>query len=297
VKVTRSPSGRVPIFVGDIQGCGSEFVELLERAKNRFGDEFELHAVGDLINRGPKNLLVLERMRGLVDEGRATFVLGNHELALIRIHFGLRTLQPPDTFGEVLESKEADDWIEWLRRRPVSECGELDGQPWAMVHASVHPEWTLDRLRDRSRAIERLLGSKDEDDAVDLLSVPREELEPESPADQLGRLVSCRSVTEGGWSSAAPAAPEDAWHSHWLERGHDYGVVYGHWAMQGLHVVKGLRGLDTGCVHHGRGRDGFLSAWLPGLRDRKGKSGRGLFDVPDDRLWQIKARRRYYFPD
>jgi bis(5'-nucleosyl)-tetraphosphatase (symmetrical) len=285
----------VPIFVGDVQGCGSEFLELLDRATRRFGDEFELHAVGDLINRGPRNLVVLERMRQLIDAGRGSCVLGNHELSLIRAYYGLRPLQPADSFGELLESSDAEDWIEWLRRRPLVECGELAGDPYAMVHASVHPDWSLEVLRARALEVERLLGSEDTDEVIALLSVSREAFVPDTAPDRLGRLISCRSITEGRWSSAAPANPHEAWHAQWLERGHDYGVVYGHWAVQGLHVVSGLRGLDTGCVHHGRGRDGFLTAWIPGLEE--GKSGPGLFDVPDERIWQIRAKRRYYFPE
>jgi hypothetical protein len=89
------------------------------------------------------------------------------------------------------------------------------------------------------------------------------------------------------------------WHRAWSARGHDYCVVYGHWALQGLHVARGLRGLDTGCVHHGRGRAGMLTAWLPGLA-RGGAAGEAAswpFDVPDDRFWQVPALERYVARD
>ena len=95
----------------------------------------------------------------------------------------------------------------------------------------------------------------------------------------------------GAWSPEPPElAPPGyrAWHEVWRERAHPYGVVYGHWALQGLHVAPGLRGLDTGCVHHGRGRDGFLTAWLPDPNAAQ------PFDVPDERIWQVPARRPYY---
>jgi hypothetical protein len=63
--------------------------------------------------------------------------------------------------------------------------------------------------------------------------------------------------------------------------------VYGHWSLQGLHVARGLRGLDTGCVHHGRGRDGLLTAWTPDERPDP-------FGVPDDRFVQVRAHARYW---
>ncbi|MFO0691426.1 MAG: hypothetical protein U0900_22195, partial [Myxococcota bacterium] len=97
------------------------------------------------------------------------------------------------------------------------------------------------------------------------------------------------------WSSADPAPPMRPWHAAWSARGHGFGLVYGHWARQGLHAAPGLRGLDTGCVHHGRGRDGFLTAWVPDETPRS--DGRRSFDVPDERFWHIPARRRYYFPE
>ena len=64
------------VFVGDVQGCADEFDELLGRLRDSFGDEFVLHSVGDLVNRGPDNLRVLERMRELVAAGRGHHVLG-----------------------------------------------------------------------------------------------------------------------------------------------------------------------------------------------------------------------------
>ncbi|MCH2186410.1 hypothetical protein MK280_11120, partial [Myxococcota bacterium] len=63
----------------------------------------------------------------------------------------------------------------------------------------------------------------------------------------------------------------------WGRQAHDYGVVYGHWALQGLMVAPGLRGLDTGCVHNAPGRPGSLTAWVP-----RADSTSGLFDVPDE---------------
>src|SRR3970040_165833 len=54
-----------PIFVGDVQGCGEELGELLERAAAQFGRRFSLWVVGDLVNRGPDNRTPLVRVREL----------------------------------------------------------------------------------------------------------------------------------------------------------------------------------------------------------------------------------------
>jgi len=252
--------------------------------------------VGDLVNRGPKNLLPLRLMRELVEAGRGEFVLGNHELGLIRVWLGLRSLDPKSTYREILESDDCESWIHWLCQRPVARCGRIGNARFAMVHAAVHPDWRIEQLERAARRVEARLASGNSetlaallgDDEVDADAGLRED------RDTLGRLTRCRSVDARlGWSSAQPSAATQPWHAAWSARAHDYGVVYGHWARQGLHVVPGLRGLDSGCVHHGRGRDGFLSGWLP--RDADGGQFVGdPFAVPDDRFWRIDARRRYY---
>jgi len=278
-----------PIFVGDVQGCADELDALLARAEARFGAGFALWSVGDVVNRGPDNLRALRRIRALSDAGRGGMVLGNHELYLLQAAAGQREVSRLDSIGDVLEAPDAEDWIDWLRTRPIAVTGELAGQPFALVHAAVHPGWELSELAERAERVRRRLGAASRADALAFLAGdPREDEE----LDTLQRVVSCRSVTaDGGWRSRPPdaAGPRHrAWHQAWAERGHDYGVVYGHWALQGLHVAPGLRGLDTGCVHHGRGRQGLLTAWLPR------PDGEPPFSLPDQGFWQVPARRAYY---
>jgi bis(5'-nucleosyl)-tetraphosphatase (symmetrical) len=275
-----------PIFVGDVQGCGDELGELVRRATARFGSGFELWLVGDLINRGPTNLDLLRRVREWVERGRCRFVLGNHELALLRAAWRLREPQPLDTFQDVLGDSELGDWIEWLRRRPLVEAGLLGERRFVMVHAAVAPHWGLEEVLARARAVEARLGADDGDRARALLAAePADNRE----ADDLARFTRCRTAArDGRWSAREPRRREEAWHGAWAARRHGYGIVYGHFATQGLHVAPDLRGLDTGCVHQGWGRDTALTAWLPDL-------GRAdPFAVPDAGFWQAPARRRYY---
>ncbi len=276
------------VFVGDIQGCADEFEGLLESLQVRFGVDFELWVVGDVVNRGPQSLRALNLLRDWVENRGAHYVLGNHEIALLRTAAGLRSPRRQDTFGDVLERPASDGWFDWLRSRPLVEMGRLGRQPFAIVHAGVHPDWSLDELVARGQRIRDRLGCESRREAEQFLAAdPREE----SSREDVERLTRCRSVAANGdWFEEPSVNGADPWHLQWARRGHGYGVVYGHWSLQGLHVAPGLRGLDTGCVHHGRGRDGALTAWLPD------PTAETPFDAPDTRFLKIPAGRVYPRP-
>lgn len=289
------------VFVGDVQGCSKELETLVEKARRELGSDHSIWIVGDLLNRGPGNLRALEIVRDLVESGRGEFILGNHEIFTLSVAFGLRELRPLDSIGDVLGAPNAAEWIDWLRTRPLAVPGEIEGQSFVMLHAAADPTWTLGDVTDVADAIsQRLAASRD--DAREFLA---SDASADTLRDQLDRLTRCRTVfASGAWSSEEAGPETRPWHEAWSERHHDYGIVYGHWARQGLHVATGLRGLDTGCVHHGRGRDGFLTAWLPESGLARGGVGASrdvaalrAFDVPDERLWQIPARQRYYNPE
>ena len=89
--------------IGDVQGCYDEFLALLDAID--FEDEVDrLWLVGDLVNRGPKNVEVL---RWLVDHDPVvTAVLGNHELHLLRRAAGLTQAKSRDTLEDILEAPD-----------------------------------------------------------------------------------------------------------------------------------------------------------------------------------------------
>jgi bis(5'-nucleosyl)-tetraphosphatase (symmetrical) len=273
------------IFIGDVQGCADELESLLARADATYGGAAEVWIVGDLVNRGPASLRVLQRVRERMESGRARCVLGNHDVSLVMTAWGLRERRPTDTFGEVLDAPDAEEWIDWVRRLPLVEFGRLGGQSFAMLHAGAHPDWRLADLRRIAARVESRLRASRKAARAFLASDAASNPDREA----LDLLTCCRSVApDGHWSAEPPTGEFEAWHRAWSERAHDYAIAYGHWSLQGLHVAPGLRGLDTGCVHEGRGRPGFLTAWIPDLTKRR------PFDIPDAGFWQERAHRAYY---
>ncbi len=272
-----------PVFIGDVQGCAAELDALLARAKQSFGKKCAFWFVGDLVNRGPDNIGVLARVRELHEAGRAHCVLGNHDLHFLAAYWGLRGLGPTDTIGDLLDRADASEWVDWLRRLPVAILGKLSKRPFVLVHAGVHPDWGVAEIRNRARRI----GAKLAGDETQARTFLARTASPGSLRDDLARMTNARAVDGDAWTKGEPVSKQQPWHQPWRKAKHDYAIVYGHWATQGLHVKKGLRGLDTGCVHHGRSGDRALTAWLPDL------ARSDPFALPDEGFWRERAHRRY----
>jgi hypothetical protein len=248
------------IFIGDVQGCADELETLLDRADADFGSDWTVWLVGDLVNRGPASLRVLQRVHALWEQGRARCVLGNHDLSLIQVAWGLRALRPTDTFGDVLEAPDAEEWIDWLRKLPLVETGRLGAQDFAMLHAAVDPDWDMATLRATGdRVAARLSGSQRAARAFLAADAARD-----AERDALARLTSCRSVRDDGrWSPEPPDDDSQPWHLAWAARGHAYGDRCTGTGRSGGLYAAGLRGLDAGYVPAGAGATAYPHRVIP----------------------------------
>jgi bis(5'-nucleosyl)-tetraphosphatase (symmetrical) len=238
--------------IGDVQGCFDELQALLERVGfNRQHDR--LWFVGDLVNRGPKSLDVLRCVKELGD--RAVVVLGNHDLHLITQHEGFEKKRKDDTFDDVLGAPDAGELIDWLRARPMMH---VEGK-WAMVHAGLLPQWTIDKAVSLAREVERALRAADYRDFLANMYGSKPERWADSLAgwDRLRVIVNAmtrmRFCTPDGtmeFHSSGVEAP--AGYRAWYEaRRDEKPLVFGHWSALGLKLTDRIAGLDTGCVWGG----------------------------------------------
>lgn len=264
-------------LIGDLQGCCSAFERLL--ATIDFSPSRDhLVVLGDLVNRGPDSLGTLRRLRELGEA--ATCLLGNHDLNLLAVAFGLRKQGKGDTLDAIIDSPEREAWIDWLRRRRMA----LLHEGWLLVHAGVPPQWDTDTTLALAGEIEDHLRSDDLRDFLTSMygNAPSRWDESLAGPDRrrfvVNALTRIRFVQPDGTlelkaSGPADSAPEGLlpWFDAPGRRTQGQRMAFGHWAALGLVDRPDLLALDTGCVWGGQ----LTAARIDGER-------RELIQVPCD---------------
>jgi len=244
-------------LIGDVQGCDAALGRLLD-ALGFSPSRDRVVLLGDLVNRGPASLAVLQRLQRLGDA--AACVLGNHDLHLLAVAHGTRKMKAGDTFSDVLSDPGREGWIEWLSAQPMArlEAG------WLCVHAGVAPQWTTAQTLACSAEVQAMLGGPERASFLPLMYGNRparfgDELQG---ADRLRTLVNIFTRTrfcaaDGTMDlqtkEGAGAAPSGF--MPWFEvpgrRTADQPIAFGHWSTLGLINSPALLALDTGCVWGG----------------------------------------------
>ncbi len=261
-----SPS-LVPLAFGDIQGCRSAFHALLKKAQP--SAQTPLWFVGDIINRGVDSLGTLRDVMAF--GARATTVLGNHELHLLAVAAGVRTIQKGDTVTDILKAPDAPDLIHWLRHRPLVHYEH----GWLMVHAGVLPQWDITHTLEYAHELETALRGPQWRECLLHLNTPSfgashstwnhalkgyERLRVIANVFTKMRFCYAYGDREGQMELDAKwakgplhRAPENA--GAWFDMPHrataDTSIVFGHWASLGLLMRDRVCGLDTGCIWGG----------------------------------------------
>ncbi len=141
--------------VGDLQGNLTPLLVLLDRVGFVRGQD-ELWVVGDLVNKGPENVEVLQFLSELP---RCQVVLGNHDLHLLAVAAGTRKPRRKDTLNDILDYPGREPLLNWLSTRPLLVRDDTHRQ--VMVHAGIPPVWTVDDAARHARVLESVLASPD----------------------------------------------------------------------------------------------------------------------------------------
>jgi hypothetical protein len=285
-------------IIGDVHGQFDKLVALLAHLEYRETDGAWRHPsrsaifVGDLIDRGPKQLATVDLVRGMVEAGSAQCIMGNHEFNAIawatpdpdhpgkflRDHHKPGNREQHAAFLEEVEctprQKEITDWFKTL---PLwSDLGGL-----RVVHACWH-QASIEILRKAMGPAERLteqmivLGSRKGHPIFKAIETVCKGPEVELPAgisfpDKEGKVR--REVRVRWWQEdlstyrkAAIGPPGDMemipdlpMPAEWV--GHPYSgppVLFGHYWFTGIPKVISPR---FACLDYSAAKDGPLVAY------------------------------------
>ena len=124
--------------IGDLQGCFSEFIALLE-AVDFHPSRDHLYLVGDIVARGPDSLACLKYLYQLQDS--VTITLGNHDLHLLATYYSNKLPNPKDNLSALFSSKKLSSYIHFLQHQPLAKY--LPQHNTLICHAGLNPQLSL----------------------------------------------------------------------------------------------------------------------------------------------------------
>jgi hypothetical protein len=133
---TRGERLGVIIVIGDIHGCADELADLLDRVGPSAEDT--IVGLGDLVDRGPRPVAVVERFR---DDPRCRAILGNHEDKHLRWQRGELAPALSQTICREQAGAAYADMVAWFATLPLY----LDLAEALIVHAGYEPDLPLEQ--------------------------------------------------------------------------------------------------------------------------------------------------------
>ncbi|MCM3719134.1 bis(5'-nucleosyl)-tetraphosphatase PrpE [Fictibacillus phosphorivorans] len=211
-------------IIGDIHGCFKEYQELTEALGYSWTDglpkqqDRKLVFLGDLTDRGPESIKVMEHVCDLVEQKQALYTPGNHCNKLYRYLIGRNVQVKHGLETTVAELKELDE----ARRKKVSDrfCTlyenaplylELDFGNLVVAHAGIRADY---------------IGQTNK---------------------KVKTFVLYGDITGETNPDGTPVRRD------WAKEHHgDLTIVYGHTPVEDVRHIKNTWNIDTGCVFGGK---------------------------------------------
>ena len=251
--------------IGDIQGCYQQLKQLLIKIQFN-ADKDELWFTGDLINRGPESLETLRFIHSLRDN--TSIVLGNHDLHLLATAYHHKHPGKKDTLEELLNAPDLNMLLDWLRHQPLIHHD--DTLSITMLHAGLHPAWSITKAKELASEVEKIL--QDDDKHIGFYQHMYGD-KPHQWSDKLNSwsrlrfitniLTRLRYCTPSGETSlnpkGTPGTQPDGFHP-WYEINNrvsrDDKIIFGHWSTlnftDDIYTQHNVYPIDTGCLWGGK---------------------------------------------
>jgi bis(5'-nucleosyl)-tetraphosphatase (symmetrical) len=232
--------------IGDIHGCYDAFQRLLSIID--FDPRTDtLWLTGDLANRGTQPLETLRFLYRIKNTVR--MVLGNHDLGMLRYCYSDVEPKPTDTARVLLNAPDRDELCAWLIHQPLL----LENNDFLMVHAGIHPHWSLEHARCQAIAFEAAMQKAFAEKT--LKNFFNHVWDPLGPyyntANVFTRMRFCypSGELELQTKDRKTAPGLVPWFELTETQLQDKTLLFGHWSsLEGITGRSEIIALDTGCV-------------------------------------------------
>jgi len=241
--------------IGDIQGCYEQFIKLIKKIDFNPSTD-TLYLVGDLINRGPESLKVLEWVYKHQDS--LVTVLGNHDIYLLARYANIRKPDEDETIKDILTSPNCNKLIDWLKAQPLI----FTDNDYILVHAGIYPKLNFNHTLKLAEDISEHLKAKDNSWFLDKVFGNK----PHLWSDDLEHILQMKFIlntcTRMRFLNATNYSLDYKYKGElankplhlipWFKVEFDptinKKILFGHWAALGFYHDKNFISLDTGCV-------------------------------------------------
>ena len=242
--------------IGDIHGSFKQFIDLLKKI-NYKQHEDKIILVGDLVNRGPESLAVLNYCMA---NPNITSVLGNHDLYLLHL---MNIRKAEGSLKKVVEAENSEEIFKWLIKRPLmlEIFDQETDNTFFITHAGIPEIWPPNKAMKLALEVSSLL----QDNPDDMLEKMWGN-QPDKWSDKLigydryriiinyltrMRFVGDDCVLDLENTSKDATIGFKPWF-HYKSKSHEENkeyYIFGHWAsLNGQTNNPHFIGLDTGCV-------------------------------------------------
>ncbi len=248
--------------IGDIQGCFHAFTALLARLQFNPKQD-KLWLVGDIINRGSGSLEVLRWC--FQHQSSLKVVLGNHDLHALAVVHNLKPAHKHDTLQASIHAPDRHALFTWLRHQPLMHLQNINGHDYAMVHAGLFPQWTIEQAMCLANEVECALQADNYQDFLvnmygnepicwhdDLVGIARQK----TITNAMTRMRICTENGEMEFEFKGELQDIPSGYTPWFDaparQSQEAKIICGHWSALGLRQRENIFALDTGCLWGGQ---------------------------------------------
>ena len=240
--------------IGDVQGCYDELIKLCSKIKFNPKKDTLIFA-GDLVNRGPKSLEVLNFC--LENKKSIKAVLGNHDFYLLYL---IEHKKNNKSLKNILNASNISKIHKWLKKLPLLLKININGHNFWISHAGIPYIWDLKTAKKLSKEVQAGL----KEDSYELLRNMWGDT-PSKWSSKLEKQKRYRVIInyftrmrflnkKGALKLKKKNLKPEKNHIPWFEqtthnlKENEY-ILFGHWAaLEGKTNLDNIIGLDTGCV-------------------------------------------------